>query len=94
MKEITYQEFLDLFDVSVHNKLFELAQSKDTDGFVVFENLDFCSSNFGQRTAVVYGKTRTYKTPDETISKHLNDLPNQRQYPISFCKTDYKLFIK
>lgn len=51
-----------------------------TDGCVVFENLDFCSPEFGHRTFVVFGPQRTYKTLEELCAGHLGDVPSRFEY--------------
>lgn len=75
-------ELLELFDPSVHAVIeTSLKRYSDAVGIVVFENQDFSSSRFGDRTACLVGPSNTYKTPQECEGKWLNDLPSQRQYP-------------
>jgi len=52
---------------------------------VLFENHDFCSSQFGTRSVVCVGPDCTYRTPQDCEGKWLNDLPSQRQYATAFC---------
>jgi hypothetical protein len=88
MKEITFEEFLTRFDTSVRGKINALAKSIDTEGFILFENLQMDSSSFGEKTAVVFGLNRTYKSPEDVKDAWLRDLPSQRQYPTAFCKVN------
>jgi hypothetical protein len=80
LKQITLEQLLQMFDPEVHDTIQRLAQSEDTTGLVVFENLQMDSSQFSNRTAMVVGPTRTYKTVEACEGQHLYDLPSQRQY--------------
>jgi len=80
MKELQGNEFFDLFDPEVHQTLKDVAKKFDADGMIVFENLQMDSSQFGERTAVVFGSCCTYKTAQDAEGKWLYDLPSQRQY--------------
>lgn len=81
MKELTWQELLDLFDDTVHDALQKLRDSDGVDGLVVFENVNLSSSAIGKRTALAYGPDCTYHELDDVEGKYLNDLPSQRQEP-------------
>jgi hypothetical protein len=76
----TFADLLKLFDPSVHDRL-EDTLRPDDEGYVVFEVLDFCSSQFGRRTSCVVGPSRElFKSIDECEGTWLGDLPSQRQY--------------
>lgn len=60
-----------------------LARS-DVTHLVKFINTMMDSSRLGESTFVVIGPGCTYKTLAEVKSQWLNDLPSERQYPISF----------
>lgn len=86
LKMLTKQEFFALFDESVHDRIREVMQRyPDAEAVVVFENVDFCSSQFGARSALPVGPSNTFKSVSDTEGKWLNDLPSQRQYPQAFC---------
>lgn len=78
MKEITMKELCDMFDKSVHEAIERISKRDDVSHVVVFENQDFCSSEFGKRTAMIIGPGCTYKTLDDIKNRYLNDLPSQR----------------
>jgi hypothetical protein len=86
MKEITFDELLAQADKKIHHTLLNMAYDTGTEGFIVFENLQLDSSSLGQRTFVVYGPDKTYKSPKSAEDSWLNDLPSQRQYPTAFCR--------
>lgn len=86
MKEMQLQEFLNQFDESVHERIVALLNSPGTVAVVCFENKQMDSSQFGARSALVIGEGRTYTTLESVEGQHLNDLPSQRQYPVSYVK--------
>lgn len=51
---------------------------------VLFQNLDFNSSQFGQFTVVLGGNGFTLQTLEQAEGTHLNDLPSQRQYATAY----------
>lgn len=75
------EEFLAQFDPEVHPRINALLERPDVHGLILFENPNFDSSAFGERTAVIFGPGCTYKSAGEVEGKWLNDLPSQRQYP-------------
>lgn len=86
MKQQTAAEFLALFDPSVHAAIIKKAAMPSVEAVVCFECVDFCSSNFGRRTAVIVGEPYTFKSVAFCEGKWLNDLPSQRQYPQSWVR--------
>ena len=81
LTSVTLPQFLSYFDESVHVSITLLANNPDTDGLVCFENLQMDSSCFGDRTAVCYGPSRTYKTLEDLSSGRLGDVPSRFKYP-------------
>lgn len=81
LTEKSLGDYLALFDKEVHAAILERLNRKDVDGVVCFVNLDFSSSQFGHRTALIYGPGCTYKTLEETAAGHLGDVPSRFQYP-------------
>lgn len=90
LKELTPNDFLNLFDPSVHSAILaSAARYPDKEALVCFENIDMSSSQIGQRAALVVGPSNTYKLED--IIKpgaRLGDIPSRFQYPVSFV--DYR----
>jgi hypothetical protein len=85
MQALSKTEFLSLFDESVHAAIMEqFNRFPDAEAVVCFENLAFDSSNFGARSALVVGPSNTFKSIGECDGKWINDLPSQRQYPVSY----------
>jgi hypothetical protein len=81
---VTADEFLNQFDRSIWDKIAAAIESNGSTHVVCFENQDFCSSHFGERTCLTVGGTNnTYKSPEECRGKHLGDLPSIRQYAVN-----------
>lgn len=87
MKELSKQELLSLMDRDVHDLIEKNIKKYQATHLVLFENQQMDSSAFGARTVMCVGKNNTYKTVEECEGKWLKDLPSQRQYAVSFCKT-------
>jgi hypothetical protein len=73
-----------MFDPSVHDAIERLAQ--DARYIVVYENLDFWSSRFGERSALRVGPGCQVESLEEALSIWLGDLPSERQYPIAYLE--------
>lgn len=86
MKQITFEQLLEMFDPDVHPRLKDNFKQTHVTGMVVFENQQMDSSRFGHRTAMIVGPQCTYKTVEECEGKHLHDLPSQRQYATAFVR--------
>lgn len=97
MKDITKEELFALFGDGLHAPIKKQLERSDVWGVIVFENVDFSSSQFGSRAAVIWGPGCTY-TPEieREIRKSperywLNDLPSQRQYPQAIYTNEQRL---
>lgn len=86
MKEVTWDEFFELFDPEVHDAIRDSLRRFGSEYVVCFECLDMCSSHLGERTAMGVGPKNTYKTLEEVDGKWLHDLPSQRQYAHRYAK--------
>ena len=84
MNKLTKKEFFDKFDESVHKQMEEKLNMPNVQGFILFENVTFDSSRFGDRTAVVFGNGYTYESWEIAQGKWLNDLPSQRQHATGY----------
>ena len=71
-----------LFDPSVHGALEQLA--RDARYIVVYQNIDFWSSRFGETSALRVGPGCQVESLEEALSIWLGDLPSQRQYPVAY----------
>lgn len=86
IKELNRTQFLDLFDESIHGQIKrQIATYPDCDALVCFENLDMCSSRFGDRTCMVVGPSNTTKLAD-LETRRLGDLPSNFQYPVAIWR--------
>jgi hypothetical protein len=90
MKRLTESQFLDLFDLEVHDKIrAAAARYHDAEALVCFENVDFTSSHFGHRAALVVGPSNTYTLADVMEpGAHLGEVPSVFQYPVAYV--DYR----
>lgn len=86
MKEITFEQLLEKFHESTHERFRGFRDDLGNTYIVLFENQMFDSSAFGERTAVAVGPDKTYKTLADVANGWLNDLPSQRQYPIAYVE--------
>jgi hypothetical protein len=81
------KELKSLFDSSVHDALERLA--RDARYIVVYENLDFWSSRFGERSALRVGPGCSVESLEQALSLWLGDLPSERQYPIAYWENTH-----
>ena len=75
-----------MFDPSVHSALEQLA--RNARWVVVYENLDFWSSRFGERSALRVGPGCTVESLEKALSIYLGDLPSERQYPVAYWEKE------
>ena len=88
MTKLTKAEFYEKFDPDVHDQLDAQLAKPGVTGLALFENVDFCSSAFGARTACIVGPACTFKTAADCEGKWLNDLPSQRQYAQAYYEKE------
>jgi len=86
MKHTTWHEIKDRLAPEAIDETLEKAARNKATHFVLFENLQFDSSAFGQLAVLLIGPSCTYKTIDEIEGQHLGDLPSQRKYPVAYCE--------
>lgn len=84
IEELTLEQFLGRFEAGVRDALLANGRKPGVSHLVLFENLDFCSSNFGQRTALIVGPGCTY-TLEQAAGNRLGDVPSRFQYPVAYC---------
>jgi hypothetical protein len=83
MKKVTMDEFLTLFDETVHETIKQRFSIQNVTGIVCFETqaLELIAAGRARRTAVIVGPTCTFKSVDDCQGKWLGDLPSERLYP-------------
>ena len=77
-----------MFHPSVHDALERLARHARY--IVVYENLDFWSSRFGERSALKVGPGCTVESLEKALSIYLGDLPSERQYPVAYYEVKHE----
>lgn len=79
--ELSEWEFFKLFDESVHGAIRDsLKRYPTAQGLICFENLQMDSSQFGSRTACVFGPNNTFN--DSNLEEaRLGSTPSVFQYP-------------
>ena len=90
IKSLTFDELLKDFSPEGRGEVLAAIERTGATAVVLFENIDFCSSQFGRQTALCVGPTCTFKAVDEVEGHHLNDLPSQRMYPQAFAHVPEK----
>jgi hypothetical protein len=80
------EELKSLFDPSVHDALERLARIARY--IVVYQNLDFWSSRFGERSALRVGPGCSVESLEQALSIWLGDLPSERQYPVAYWERE------
>jgi hypothetical protein len=88
MKKVAMSAQLEGYGGKPLEQINALLDRDDVDGLISFENQQMDSSSFGVRTQVAYGPGCTYKKPEDVEGKWLNDLPSQRQYPVSYAEKE------
>ena len=76
------EELKSMFDPSVHGALEQLA--RDARYVVVYQNIDFWSSRFGERSALKVGPGCSIESLEQALNVWLEDLPSERQYPVAY----------
>jgi hypothetical protein len=80
-KPKTLDEFLALFDPSVHDIIRNNLKPKGVSGVVCYDNIQLDSLHFGARSAFIYGPTCTYKDLETCLGGRIGETPSRFQYP-------------
>lgn len=88
LKEITLAEVKEMFDESVHSNIDTAYGRPGVDALVVYENIDFASSSFGERSALVVGPRCSVRTLEDAAKQPLGATPSQFQYPRYYTKKE------
>lgn len=89
IKELSKDEFLALFDPSVHGAILLAAKTVKAEAVVCMENLQMDSSRFGDRVALCVGAECTYQIAHcEQAGFRLGDLPSRFQYPVAIWRIE------
>ena len=86
MKQLSITQFMAQFAPEVHKKIKQTCARYKAPHVVCFQNQQFDSSALGASTACPVGPNNTFKSPEDTADKWLNDLPSRRQYPVNYAE--------
>lgn len=86
MEQVEKEDFIALFPDDMHAALRVALTPEHISGATCYTNLQMDSSHYGERTAMVFGPTCTYKDPVSMAEGHLGDLPSQCKYPTHYYK--------
>lgn len=92
-RHVTLEDFLKLFDESIHGHIRSAALKPGMTHVVCLENLDMWSSQFGHRSALAVGhRPEGAEIPTWTIGDvlktpyfRLGDVPSRFQYPVAYA---------
>lgn len=92
-RHVSFEDYLRLFDESVHGKIRASALQPGITHVVCFEVLDLWSSNVGHRVSLVVGtKPEGAEIPSWTLDRvlgtpnfRLGDVPSRFQYPVAYA---------
>ena len=84
VEQVSKDHLLEMFDISVQDKLLSNLNRAGVRGMVVFEVLQMDSSCFGNRSAYIFGPSCTYRTLDEMCAIRLGDVPSRFMYPTHY----------
>lgn len=83
----SFEDYLKLFDPSVHEAIRKSCGQAGVTHVVCFECLDMWSSMIGKRTSMIVGSKQSY-TIDKVLKTRffrLGDLPSRFQYPVCYA---------
>ena len=78
MKEMTLEE------LAPDNGVAQQLIRPGVNYLVRFENMNFCSSAFGDYSIMAVGPDCSYRDLDDVEGRHINDLPSQRQHVVGY----------
>ena len=84
MKRISAQEFLEIFNPSVHAKIAARLREDKSVAVVCFQTADLSASRV-LSSALGVGPNNTFHTVADTEGRYIGDLPSQRQYAESWA---------
>lgn len=84
---VKFEDYLKLFDKSVHEKIRESARRPGVTHVVCFECLDMWSSRLGKRDSMIVGTQQSFTIEKVLTTKfcRLGDLPSRFQYPVAYA---------
>ncbi len=89
MNKITLTQLLEMFDPEFHDRIRANYEKPGVSALVVYENQDFCSSQFGARSALIVGPTCTYTTVEEAGKARMHtELASTQQIAVAYCEKD------
>lgn len=89
-RHVSLEDFMRLFDETVHGKIRGAALAEGATHVVCFENIDMWSSQLGHRTALVVGTKQSWTLEGllGTPYFRLGDVPSRFQYPVAYASVD------
>lgn len=88
IKKMTASEFFEAFSEDTYGALREKAKVPNTDYLVLFRNLMFDSSSFGDTAAAPVGAAWSMKNLEEISKVQLGDVPSTFKYPIGYIAAE------
>jgi hypothetical protein len=87
VKSVSKAQFFALFSPPMQDELEEKWTDEGAAGFVCYENLQMDSSEFGKRTAHVFGPGFAYNSVGQVVRSvpRLGGAPSRFQYPVAYC---------
>jgi hypothetical protein len=87
-KQVSWQEFLAMFDPKVHEALKANREKPGVDGIAVLECHVMDSSRLGDKTGLIYGPDCTFKSIDvmkeQKAGIYITGLPSSASFPIAY----------
>jgi len=88
IKKLSWAEFIAQFDESVQDTLSTRRKKEGVDGMVMLVNHVMDSSRLGDRTAMIYGPSCTFKSlemiTDQKGGVYINGLPSSASFVESY----------
>lgn len=86
-KHVSLDDYLSLFDKSVHEKILATLEFDGATHVVCFENLDMWSSQFGHRTSIVVGSKQGQSLEKVLTTPYarIGEVPSRFQYPVAYA---------
>lgn len=87
LQELKLAELMDMFGDEATTRSLQAAYDRDdVTALVVFENLDFWSSQRGAGVVALVGPDKTYKTVEDAEDRWIGDAPSRRMYARYFTR--------
>ena len=92
IRKLSWSEFIAQFDESIRDTLVTCRKKEGVDGMVMLVNHVMDSSRFGDRTAMIYGPSCTYKSLEMITEQkggvYITGLPSSASFAESYTTED------